>query len=174
MHIHYKKKYQIKDLGFALTFSVLIGSLLAVLGAFILSIGLKEANLSSSLKESSRVFYAADSAVSCALFYDFQGTGKFMDKFDFANNPYNITCGEFTVSVTPTQISSEEILNSFQLPLDAGNVCATVTVDKIYNPSGTPPTMTTIIKGRAINGSCASRKAIMVERGLQATYEEQE
>lgn len=174
MFIFSKKKYSSKKRGFALTFAVLIGSLLAVIGAFILNIGLKEANLSSSLKESSRVFYAADSAVSCALFYDFQGSGKFMDKFDFVNNPYSITCGEFTVSVTPTQINADEVLNSFQLPLDSGNVCATVTVSKSYDSGSTPPVMTTVVKGRAINGSCASRKAIMVERGLQATYEEQE
>lgn len=144
--------------------------MLAVIGAFILGIGLKEANLASSLRESSKVFYAADSAVSCALFYDFQGSGQFMDPFNFVNNSYPITCGEFTVTVTPTQISANEILNSFQVPLDAGNLCATVSVDKFDSDLSSPVGMVTTIKGRATNAACTSRKTIMVERGLQATY----
>lgn len=155
--------------GFSLAFATLIGSLLAVVGAFLAGIGLKEVNLASSLRESAGAFYGSDTALSCALFYDFQGNGVFLNPANFTASTYSISCGTFNTTVTPTLVNANEVSNVFQLPLFtdtailSDDVCAGVEVIKRN-------TGATTIKSRAVNGPCSSRKAIMVERGLQVDY----
>lgn len=59
-----------KNKGFVIMVAVLISSMLISIGAFITIIALKELQLSSSSKDSQKAFYAADSALECALYHD--------------------------------------------------------------------------------------------------------
>lgn len=59
-----------KKEGFVILIAVLVSTLVISLGAFIATIALKELALSSSGKESQTAFYAADSALECALYQD--------------------------------------------------------------------------------------------------------
>lgn len=71
-------------------FSMLISSLILLISAGIFNVVQKEVVLSSYAKESQRAFYAADSALECALYADLVG-------FDLDNNgstprtPFTIT-----------------------------------------------------------------------------------
>src|SRR3989344_5447846 len=56
--------------GFTLFFAVLIASLLLAIGLAIFNITIKELVLSSSVRDSEFAFYAADSGVECALYWD--------------------------------------------------------------------------------------------------------
>jgi len=58
--------------GFTLLFALLIASLLASLGLSMYSIASKELTLTSVGKDSQFAFYAADSGVECALYWDFK------------------------------------------------------------------------------------------------------
>ncbi len=158
--------------GFSLAFATLTGALLAMIGTFLAGIGLKEINLASSLRESSNAFYGSDAASSCALFYDFQGSGVFKNPNNFSAGNYNITCGSLNVTVTPTLVSASEVSNYFQIPLYTDNaigsddVCAGVEVIKRISGGN----LATVVRSRAVNGGCSSKKTIMVERGIQVDY----
>jgi hypothetical protein len=59
--------------GFVILFAILVSSLILLISAGIFSLVQKEVILSSSARESQRAFYAADSALECALFSDLVG-----------------------------------------------------------------------------------------------------
>jgi len=56
--------------GFVILIAVLVSTLVISIGAFIASIAIKELALSSSGSDSQVAFYAADSALECALYQD--------------------------------------------------------------------------------------------------------
>ena len=56
--------------GFALLFSVLISSLILTIGLSILSVSIKELAISIASKQSVHAFYAADSGLECAKYWD--------------------------------------------------------------------------------------------------------
>lgn len=59
-----------KNRGFVILIAVLVSSLLISIGTFISIVALKEIRLSTSSKDSQIAFYAADSAIECALYFD--------------------------------------------------------------------------------------------------------
>jgi hypothetical protein len=67
-----KEKIQ-KNKGFVILFSMLVSSLILLISAGIFNVVQKEVVLSSSARESQRAFYAADSALECALYADIVG-----------------------------------------------------------------------------------------------------
>ncbi len=69
--------------GFTLFYAVLISSLLLAVGIAIFNITYKELILSSGARESQSAFYAADSALECALFWDLKHTGSSNSPFGF-------------------------------------------------------------------------------------------
>lgn len=68
------KKYFLtfsQSAGFTLFYAMLISSLLLAIGLAIFNITYKEFILTSGIRESESAFYAADSALECALYWDF-------------------------------------------------------------------------------------------------------
>src|SRR3989344_611809 len=63
--------------GFTLYYAMLFGSIMLAIGASLLNISLKELRLSSALNESEYAFFAADSGVECALYWDSKGSNVF-------------------------------------------------------------------------------------------------
>ncbi|MEK7606341.1 MAG: LamG-like jellyroll fold domain-containing protein [Patescibacteria group bacterium] len=61
--------------GFTLFYAVLVTSLLLALGLAVYNITLKELILTSDARESQNAFYAADTALECALYWDLQYDG---------------------------------------------------------------------------------------------------
>lgn len=64
-----KNNQSLKE-GFVILIAVMVSTLVISIGAFIASIALKELALSASGRESQIAFYAADSALECALYQD--------------------------------------------------------------------------------------------------------
>ncbi|MBX4200368.1 pilus assembly PilX N-terminal domain-containing protein [Candidatus Parcubacteria bacterium] len=73
-------KNQMKNRGFTLFIAVIITAALTLVAMGIISIAVKEAVLTSSGRESQFAFYAADTAMECALYWDVKdsrGTSAF-------------------------------------------------------------------------------------------------
>lgn len=58
--------------GFTLLYSVLVVSLLLVIGIAVFNLLLKELKLTSQIRDAQKAIFAADTGLECALFWDFQ------------------------------------------------------------------------------------------------------
>jgi hypothetical protein len=103
--------------GYTLLFAVIVSTLVLSVGISILNISKKEFLLSSSARESTKAFYAADSGLECAVYHDFI-------KNSFINPPREINCNGQTIR--PTRDVNKY---SFDLHL-GGDLCAKITVIK--------------------------------------------
>lgn len=165
-------------------FAVLTSSMLLSIGLSIFNLTLKELELSSSGRESQAAFYAADSGVECALYWDIiedvfatsSQSGSFPGGVSCAGQPINngnvnvVTFGNFattTFSFAPTNTS----------PIPDNGTCTLVTVSKRLD-SGTGLIKTEIqsrgynvgyVVGGAAN-SCTGTDSLKVERALKVNY----
>ncbi len=160
-----------KKRGFAMLFSVLISSLLVVVGLSIFNITLKELTISTSGRESQIAFYAANSGMECALYWDLKG-----NRTAFATSTSDIPfakvistkCGNLiniNSNVTSSGPNYATTNFSFNITNDTNPPCVEVMVEKyIDTANGNKPT--TIIKSQGNNICSGGRR---VQRGLQAT-----
>src|SRR3989338_4365174 len=112
--------------GFTLLISVLIASILLALGFAIYNIVSKEILLSSAGRESQFAFYAADSGIECALYWDVQGNA-----FATSSSVAEVFCGGATSTVTRIYDAPLDALTakfSFNFGGTLTNPCASVTV----------------------------------------------
>lgn len=70
------KKYQKDNNGFTILFAVLVSTLILAVGASIINIALKQLTLSGSARDSQFAFYAANTGIECALYWDFNGVNN--------------------------------------------------------------------------------------------------
>lgn len=139
-------------------FSVLIASLILLIGTGIFSIIKKEVVLSSYARESQRAFYAADSALECALYADIVGVGTPNPTTPFTVNPpspsheVNFSCGE--VETTSTYLGGGTGTTMYQYPYvfryrnnknTAQDIsCAYVLVEKNLKENGVPTDLSVV------------------------------
>ncbi len=71
--------------GFVILFTILISSIILMIGFGIFSIATRETILSSTAREAQFAFYAADAGVECALYYQ----THFPQVFDGAHNGFS-------------------------------------------------------------------------------------
>ncbi len=83
--------------GFTLLLAVLISGILVALGSAIFDLVSKEILLSSAGRESQFAFYAADTGVECALYWDYQ-----QNAFSTTTSITQVSCGGETVPLTRT------------------------------------------------------------------------
>lgn len=74
--------------GFVILFAILISALILLISSGIFNVVQKEVILSSYARESQRAFYAADSALECALYADIQGA---IDTATGPGTPFTVT-----------------------------------------------------------------------------------
>lgn len=165
--------------GFALLFAVLATSVLLAISASIWNIALREIVLSSYGRESQVAFYVADSAIECALYWDFRGTNAFATSSDSlivsgttVDSFSTIDCGAGSIMVKINKNSSDnyeiDSLNATsKFSATVGNGCATVLVGK-SNPGATSHSATNIESYG--QNSCNPSDPTTVERGLRVTY----
>jgi hypothetical protein len=140
--------------GFTILVAVVTAGILLIIAMSIGGIALKEQMLSTANKESQIAFYAADTGMECALYWD-QKMGVFSPNTDpasgditnpAANSIATITCGGNTFSTDPVNIISsspnKEYRYSFKMsniPVEGGpaSTCAIVTVVKDSDDDGT-------------------------------------
>lgn len=157
--------------GFTILFAVLIGSLLFSIGLGIAHVSIREILLSAAGKESERAFFAADTGIECALFWDIY-KGKQELVFPSSGNETGgrefIACnGESDVSVKPVSGIATAATSTFALDFTDGESkpagCAFVTIGKTVSGS-------TVIESRGRN-DCEDRiNPARVERALRVRY----
>ncbi len=86
------KKMHATNRGFVLLLAVLVSGILLALGVALYNIASKELILSSSGRDSQFAFYAADSGIECALYWDAKH-----DAFATTSSLTQVTCGSGTL-----------------------------------------------------------------------------
>jgi Tfp pilus assembly protein PilX len=185
--------------GYTLLFAMIVASIVLALGVSLLTISRKEFALSSSATQSTNAFYAADSGIGCAEYWDNNGafsTSTFVlgtqvqCSYNFIiNTPASSTV---TMAPTPGDVSGQDCSNAsctftFYAPFSTDGTsnksCAYVTIDKHYAPNlvvSDPTYRYTTITSRGYNigynptpasgPDCSSPSPKKVERAIQVTY----
>jgi hypothetical protein len=153
--------------GFALLYAVLITGLLVSIGMTIATIAAREVVLSSAGRESQFAFYAADTGIECALFWDIR-KNKFSN-FDSASEPPSpITCNNQVISPSAFKETGVEFSTDFNVDLNASNgTCATVSITKERLMAGVSKTT---IRSYGRNNCVSPNKQNRVERGIVVRY----
>jgi hypothetical protein len=148
------RKYRLKKVsrnlnrGFALLFAVLITSIMLAVGLAIFNITVKEIILSGEARESSAAFYAADSGVECALYWDVEPQDIFVSGAPEEGTipPTSLTCFESILGVTSSSVDDngrpkERIVREYQFAgkIDsAHDFCTAVRVQKTFELNYVP------------------------------------
>ena len=157
--------------GFVLLFAVVLSAIILSISLGLSEISLKQLSFGNQARETGDAFFAADTGLECALFYDIKGAGEYGTPFGYDGN-----LGEMTVTL---QCAGQNFqLNDGNYSLEgpwtfvlAGlnpseKSCAIVKVDKT-------PTQTIIIsKGYNIGDeNCAGNYPNRVEREIEIRYD---
>ncbi len=171
-----------QERGFAMLFAVLVSSVLLSIGISIFNLTVKDLLLSSSGRESQFAFYAADTGVECALYWDFRGANVFATSTDdTVRTPSDPDCVNTLSNIQPVDVTNyisrtpTTAVTRFEITIpnldangDSAPYCAIVTVTKSAAVAG--GVIETTIDSRGYNTSCDSTNAYRVERALQVTY----
>lgn len=156
--------------GFVILIAVLVSTLVISIGAFIATIALKELALSSSGRESQVAFYAADSALECALYQDLREQPFSASSSD--PGPSNVYCDSriYNIDVQDGDADSADTYFDIDFILDGRTAeespYARVKVTK--ENIGTINDKTIIeAQGYNIKDTASTKR---VERSLQVTY----
>lgn len=142
--------------GFTLLIAVVLTSVLLSVGLALLDVAYKQILLSSTASQSTVAFYAADSVLECALYWDQQFTA-----FDFQNPLTSVTCRNIAIPLT-TSVSGSTRTTTFDVPCVTGGVLGEVTAYKDSNGD-------TSIYATGYS-TCDTAFARRIERGLKITY----
>lgn len=155
-----------KESGFVALFTVLLVSVILAMAIGIASISLKEIVLSSSASDGSKAFYAADSGVECALYYDRvnAGVGNFFESNFTCNG--NTPQGDLSVTTDP---ESPEVY-TFQIAFGENDeLCANIVLKRQVSIPG--QLFTTMIESKGSNVPCNDdTNPKKVERSIRVTY----
>ena len=169
MNSTYRNKKAQTNRGIAIYLAVVVTAALVLVSFAVISLAIKEVGTSGAAKDSQGAFYAADSGVECALYWDLKNpsgnsafatsTGSIINcNADAANL---VTNGAISVggggNANPTSI--------FNLTFLPDTYCVNVTVVKSYS-GGSPKTK---IESRGYN-SCSTTNARRVERAIVVNY----
>lgn len=164
--------------------AVLVASLLLSLGLSIFTIAIKETLLSSAVRESQFAFFAADTGIECALYWDFHypsgGSGyplAFATSSQSAAPTESINCNSSDIKSGWQVVShADHASTTFAFDVGTGSAvgCVVVEVNKYHNPS--TDISHTEIRSRGYNegsrsgATCAGGGPRRVERGLVVKY----
>ncbi len=143
--------------GFALLIAVIISSVALAIGAALAAIAYKQILLSSTATDSEYAFYAADSGIECALYWDQQS-----DAFDYAAPFATITCGGSALTLTQVSKTAATSTMSFHWVQESGAHCADVTVAKNTNGNAAFYSVG--------HNTCDTSNPRLTERGMEAYY----
>lgn len=148
--------------GFALLVAVVLTSVLLSVGLALLDISYKQVILSSTARQSQYAFYAADTAMECALYWD-----QKQNAFSYTAPLATIRCS--ATDITPsTSVSGGIRTTTFSTPCVNG-VSGSVTVYKTNGAICSGTSATSCIYASGYN-TCTSSDPRRIERGLKVFY----
>ena len=150
-----------KNNGFTLFIALVVMGTLLLIAAGIASLATRQALISAAGRESQHAFYAADTGIECALYWDVKNpTG--ISAFATSTSS-NITCDGTLATVGGGGDVNPTSIFSFTLTPDP--YCATVRVTKTYLGN----VLITTIESKGYN-TCDLSNPRRVERAVRATY----
>lgn len=150
--------------GIAIYVAVTITAALILVSFSVISLALKQIVISSTARDSQSAFYAADSGVECALFWDLKNTGGSL--FATSTGNQTISCNNVSSTVTKSVNGTTGVgTSTFSYSFSPDPYCVTVWVTKSYTGS----TIMTNIEARGYN-SCSTTNQRRVERAIRANY----
>lgn len=156
-----RDKRNSKKSGFTLFIAIMVMGTLLLIAVGIVTLAVKQSLISVSGRESQIAFYAADSGMECALFWD-AGSLSTESAFDI-NEENTITCNQNAENPGNQWIVGGSSVSVIDLiTFNPSAHCASVTVTK--NLDGT-----TTIESRGYN-TCDPENPRRVERAVRATY----
>ncbi len=163
----YKNKDIKTNRGYTLLFAVLVSSLVLSIGISILNISKKEFLLSTSARDSSLAFYAADGGFECALL------GDNIDAFNISTDKTNLLSCNPSMAFSTTHPPAGGTFIFHAKFGSEGNSCARVTVTEITTSGETTKT----IESRgyntgwdSVNKTCNVASPKRVERAIRYSY----
>ncbi|PID83665.1 hypothetical protein CSB11_00090 [Candidatus Campbellbacteria bacterium] len=117
-----KKKKKENQKGFVILIAIVVSALLVSLGVFITNIAFKELQLSTSIKESQRAFYIADSVIECALNFENNDLGFAENETDYDQKDtdpaivWNFNCNGFDFEIDTDASEFVDDLDSSHCP----------------------------------------------------------
>ncbi len=146
--------------GFALLVAIVLSTVAVSITLALTSIAYKGLLLSSSARESQYAFYAADTALECALYWDNRNQNRFIYGSGQASG---VSCAAVPVTMPASTSGGTTKFESAWFTVN-GSDCAKITV---YKSS----TGATNLFGTGVNVACTDlTNPRAVERGLKAFY----
>lgn len=143
-----------KNSGFVILFAVTLSAILLSIALGVSNIAVKELKFSTSAKETSKAFFAADTGIEAVLFADLKG------------GLYPAPIGGEVGSWDPIIISSL----GGEIPATG---CAIITIQKDYSNFPDPMVTTIVSKGYNLGGDtalCESTNPNRIEREIKVSY----
>jgi hypothetical protein len=162
-----------RNSAFTILFAVIVSSLILALGLGIVAITMKEVKLSGAGKDSQHAFYAADSGLECAMYYDVKY--GFATSSGSTNGLVSIICNGNSVPVVSNSPppTPDSATSTFRMYMEyagtlgiVGKPCADVAVIKYVDGSQAK----TKIDSRGYN-TCDENNSRRLERGYSVEYD---
>lgn len=160
-----------KRSGFTILIAVITAGILLIIAMSIGGIALKEQVLSTANKESQIAFYAADTGMECAMYWD-QKRGAFTKNASGSDSSAlgNVSCNGAGHTTNPvpaggsTDYSYTFIISGIPVGNSGATTCSVVIVTKDVNQDQ----VSTHIRSRGYNTCAASLNRL--ERGIETNY----
>jgi hypothetical protein len=144
--------------GFTLLFATLTASLLMTISFAVFRLTLKEAQLTTAVKDSQGAFYAADVGIECALYWDFQTVRSAFDPTDTTTRTIECLGNSWTITGNGGPIQT------FILPIATAEYCIELSVQKDVGPP-----RTTTLQSRGFS-TCDPLHPRRIERAIDVSY----
>ncbi len=165
MKFFFQKKS--RQRGITILVAVLVTSILLAIGLSIFNTTLKDLVFASTGRESEIAFFAADTGIECAQYWDLKGNGGlgvFATSSD-STFPGSIICNGNSVALnvpSDTETDSQAV-TTFSL----SDPCVDVTVTKTLNSAGS---IDTKLEAKGHNKCPVNSSSRVVERGIVINY----
>lgn len=167
-----------KNRGLTILFATLVSILALSVGASIINLALKQTLLSGSTRESQYAFYASNTGIECAFYWDNQGAPDGSDVFatssdsEITSDP-NVSCagrgliGSGGLSIDQSESGPNKGVTTFRIEFVESGLpyCADVIVTKEDDGNF----INTTIDSFGYN-TCDDENPRRIERGLQLNY----
>ncbi len=145
---------KMKNEGFTLLISIMVMGTLLLIASGVVSLAFKQSLISSSGRESQNAFYAADTGMECAIYWDIKNSS--------GQSAFATTTGSQIVCNNQTMIVGGSSQSVFTFNLSPEPYCAIVKVTKNADN-------TTLIESKGYN-TCDVSNPRRVERAVRASY----
>ncbi|MFA6257298.1 MAG: hypothetical protein WCT29_01995 [Candidatus Paceibacterota bacterium] len=159
------KKLQLKKSGFVLLYAVTLAAILLAIAIGVSNVATNEIRFSTSAKNTSNAFLAADTGIECAIFHDKSAVTVFpldgqLPTIECAGNPNLSVSWDGIYHFVLSGLGSD------------GQACAKINVSKVFDSSSDTLSTTIVSQGYNVGDpvTCEGTQSNRVERELQVMY----